>query len=332
MKKLLLGIGVLSLSFSLAACGSDSASTDKTDSDSSKTTQQEEKATKETKTDQKSKTESQSNDKSVNDNKEESKNTSKKNSSDKKASDKKKLVDVTLNKTVDGDTIKVNYKDEVETVRYLLVDTPETKKPNSCVQPYGEDASERNKELVNSGKLQLEFDEGDRTDKYGRMLAYVYVDGKSVQETLLKEGLARVAYVYEPNTKYIDQFKKDEQEAKSEKLSIWSKNSYVTDKGFNGCVKKASAAKKKTTSNESNKQSSSTQNLDTNKPSSNSSSSSASSSSNTTQTSPSTSTEGTESFANCTELRKKYPNGVPSSHPAYQSKMDRDHDNFACER
>ncbi|WP_412094349.1 excalibur calcium-binding domain-containing protein [Bacillus atrophaeus] len=92
-------------------------------------------------------------------------------------------------------------------------------------------------------------------------------------------------------------------------------------------MKKASAAKKKITSNESNKQSSSTQNSDTNK-----SSSSASSSSNTTQTSPSTSTEGTESFANCTELRKKYPNGVPSTHPAYQSKMDRDHDNFACER
>ncbi|MED4861336.1 thermonuclease family protein [Bacillus atrophaeus] len=326
MKKLLLGIGVLSLGFSLAACGSDSASTDKTDSDSSKTTQQEDKGAKETKT------ESQSNDKSVNDNKKESKNTSKKDSSDKKTSDKKKLVDVTLNKTVDGDTIKVNYKGEVETVRYLLVDTPETKKPNSCIQPYGDDASERNKELVNSGKLQLEFDEGDRTDKYGRMLAYVYVDGKSVQETLLKEGLARVAYLYEPNMKYIDQFKKDEQEAKSEKLSIWSKSSYVTDKGFNGCVKKASAAKKKTTSNESNKQSSSTQNSDTNKSSSNSSSSSASSSSNTTQTSPSTSTEGTESFANCTELRKKYPNGVPSSHPAYQSKMDRDHDNFACER
>ncbi|WNV81762.1 excalibur calcium-binding domain-containing protein [Bacillus atrophaeus] len=47
---------------------------------------------------------------------------------------------------------------------------------------------------------------------------------------------------------------------------------------------------------------------------------------------PFTSTEGTESFANCTELREKYPNGVPSSHPAYQSKMDRDHDNFAYER
>ncbi|MFV9833120.1 endonuclease [Bacillus subtilis] len=149
----------------------------------------------------------------------------------------KKLVDVSLDRTVDGDTIKVIYNGKKDTVRYLLVDTPETKKPHSCVQPYGEDASKRNKELVNSGKLQLEFDKGDRRDKYGRLLAYVYADGKSVQETLLKEGLARVAYVYEPNTKYIDQFRLDEQEAKSEKLSIWSKNGYVTNRGFHGCVK-----------------------------------------------------------------------------------------------
>lgn len=119
---------------------------------------------------------------------------------------------------MDGDTIKVIYNGKKDTVRYLLVDTPETKKPNSCVQPYGEDASKRNKELVNSGESQLEFDKGDRRDKYGRLLAYVYVDGKSVQETLLKEGLARVAYVYEPNTKYIDQFRLDEQEAKSENV------------------------------------------------------------------------------------------------------------------
>ncbi len=41
---------------------------------------------------------------------------------------------------------------------------------------------------------------------------------------------------------------------------------------------------------------------------------------------------GTEFFANCTELRKKYPSGVPKSHPAYQAKMDRDHDNYASER
>jgi micrococcal nuclease len=36
-------------------------------------------------------------------------------------------------------------------------------------------------------------------------------------------------------------------------------------------------------------------------------------------------------FKNCTELKKVYPNGVPKSHPAYQSKMDRDKDGYACE-
>ncbi|PHA27763.1 excalibur calcium-binding domain-containing protein [Bacillus wiedmannii] len=39
-----------------------------------------------------------------------------------------------------------------------------------------------------------------------------------------------------------------------------------------------------------------------------------------------------ESFSNCTELRKKYPDGVPSSHPAYSAKLDRDKDGFACEK
>ena len=98
-------LSVTSTSFFLSACGSDSASTDKTDSDKAKTTQQEEKDTKETKTD------SQSNDKSNNDKNEKAENASKKDSSDKKTSEnKKKLVDVTLNRTVDGDTIKVNYK------------------------------------------------------------------------------------------------------------------------------------------------------------------------------------------------------------------------------
>jgi hypothetical protein len=41
---------------------------------------------------------------------------------------------------------------------------------------------------------------------------------------------------------------------------------------------------------------------------------------------------GNEYFSNCTELRKVYPNGVPAGHPAYQSKLDRDNDNYACER
>ncbi|WP_052353723.1 excalibur calcium-binding domain-containing protein [Neobacillus jeddahensis] len=50
------------------------------------------------------------------------------------------------------------------------------------------------------------------------------------------------------------------------------------------------------------------------------------------QKATSSSTTGQTSFANCTELRKVYPNGVSSDHPAYTTKMDRDHDNVACER
>ncbi|CAF1820744.1 thermonuclease family protein [Bacillus subtilis] len=306
MKKVLLGFAAFTLSLSLAACSSN---------DSEKVSK--EKETPQASTDVEKKTEQ--------------KESTKEKTADKsKEKDKKELVDVTLDRAVDGDTIKVTYNGNVDTVRYLLVDTPETKKPNSCVQPYGEDASKRNKELVNSGKLQLEFDKGDRRDKYGRLLAYVYVDGKSVQETLLKEGLARVAYVYEPNTKYIDQFKKDEQAAKDKDLKIWSKNGYVTDKGFNGCATKpkksvsvSKPAQKSVTTHQSETHKSNPSN-------SNSSSSASSSSSNSAQASPSAG--GTEHFANCTELRKKYPHGVPSTHPAYTSKMDRDNDNFACEK
>lgn len=96
---------------------------------------------------------------------EEKESTKEKTADKSKVKDDKELVDVTLDRAIDGYTIKVNYNGNVDSVRYLLVDTPETKKADSCVQPYGEDASKRSKELVNSGKLQLEFDKGDRRDK-----------------------------------------------------------------------------------------------------------------------------------------------------------------------
>ncbi|WNE63142.1 thermonuclease family protein [Heyndrickxia coagulans] len=232
---------------------------------------------------------------------------------------------VTLVETVDGDTIKVNYKGKTETVRYLLVDTPEEKKPGTCVQPYAVSAYNKNKQLVNSGKLTLEFEtNGDKYDKYGRLLAYVFVNGKSIQEELLKSGYARVAYIYNPPYKYLSKYESDENAAKSRHLNIWSDSGFVTDSGFNGCAK-ASAG----TSTASSRSSSSTTRHST---SSGSSSSGSSNGSSSSATSAPTSSGGTEIFANCTELRKKYPNGVPKGHPAYQEKMDRDHDNYACER
>lgn len=78
-----------------------------------------------------------------------------------------------------------------ETVRLLLVDTPETVHPSKPVQPFGPEASKFTKELMPAGsEVEVETGIGER-DKYGRLLAYFYVDGKMVNKLLLEKGLAR---------------------------------------------------------------------------------------------------------------------------------------------
>lgn len=143
---------------------------------------------------------------------------------------------ITWMETIDGDTIKARINGKVETIRYLLVDTPESKKPGMCVQPYAKEAAERNDQLVRRGRLTIELENGNTRDDYGRMLAYVYVDGKSVQETLLEEGYARVAYIMNPPYKYLTLFKADEKIAKGNQVKIWSRKNYVSFRGFIGCL------------------------------------------------------------------------------------------------
>ncbi|MGN7387308.1 thermonuclease family protein [Sporosarcina sp. SAFN-015] len=219
-------------------------------------------------------------------------------------------VPVKLVKTIDGDTIKVLYNGQEINVRYLLIDTPETNHPRLGKQPFGEEAKERNRQLVNSGALTLEFDIGERIDKYDRLLAYVYVDGKSVQKTLLAEGLARVAYVYPPNTRHLTPFEEAQKAAKKKGLGIWSIEDYATDSGFDSDVVPAKNSGKTTTT-------SNAPNSTVSKPAS----------------TPSTNVASSQEwFQNCTELRKKYPSGVPEGHAAYQAKMDRDKDGYACEK
>ena len=130
----------------------------------------------------------------------------------------------TVVSVTDGDTIKVKFSNgKIETVRLLLIDTPETKHPNKPVQPCGPEAAEFTKRMLPAGTtVKLEYDK-DKRDKYDRLLAYVYVNGKSVNEALLAAGLAKVT-VYEPNDKYEDKYRAIEDEAKKEKKGIWSDN------------------------------------------------------------------------------------------------------------
>lgn len=144
-----------------------------------------------------------------------------------------------LVRPVDGDTAVFAFdtdgdgKVEEHSARFLLIDTPETRHPRLGKQPLGEEAKKRTAELLKSGDITIEFDVGRRLDKYARILVYVYVDGESVQEKLLEEGLARVAYVYPPNTRYVDDFEEKQRTAQNKKTGIWSMEGYVTDSGFN---------------------------------------------------------------------------------------------------
>ena len=145
-------------------------------------------------------------------------------------------IPVALVDVIDGDTIKVKYNGKTETIRYLLLDTPEVRHQTLGKQPGGEEASTRHKEIMKTGQVSIEFDVGDRMDDYGRLLAYVYIDGKSVQEMLLSEGLGRVAYIYPPNTRYLKEFEEAQEIAKHAKKGIWEVENYATDRGFNQAV------------------------------------------------------------------------------------------------
>lgn len=153
-------------------------------------------------------------------------------------SNSKNLVPAKVIRVVDGDTIKVDYKGKEETVRFLLVDTPETHHPKLGVQPFGPEASQFTHKLLDGKRIQLELAIGGGRDKYGRMLAYIYVNGKSVEEELLKNGLARVAYIYPPNTKYVDEYRAIQETAQKNAVGIWSIEDYATNDGFHPEVMK----------------------------------------------------------------------------------------------
>lgn len=149
-------------------------------------------------------------------------------------SPKIRVAEVTFAAGVDGDTSKFFIDGRKQTVRYLLIDTPESVKPNTPVQPFGKEASKfTTNALKHAKKIELDYDQtGDRGDKYGRKLAYVYVDGQDLNEMLVRQGLARVGFVYAPNTKHHAKYLEAQEYAKRHQLGIWSIPGYVTKRGF----------------------------------------------------------------------------------------------------
>jgi micrococcal nuclease len=161
--------------------------------------------------------------------------------------EKGKTFTAEIIKVIDGDTVKIKMTNgNEETVRLLLIDTPETVHPSKPVQPFGPEASKFAKGLMPTGsKVEVETGIGER-DKYGRLLAYFYVDGKMVNKLLLEKGLARVAYVYAPNTKYLDELENIQKQAQQDEIGIWSIENYATSKGFDDSKSKEASVEKPT--------------------------------------------------------------------------------------
>lgn len=120
-------------------------------------------------------------------------------------------------RVIDGDTIEL---ETGQKVRYIGVDTPETVHPNKSIQCFGIEASNKNKELVEGKSVRLEKDVSE-TDKYGRLLRYVYLNNTFINKYLVEEGYA-YASTYPPDAKHQEVFKAAQQQAQSGEKGLWS--------------------------------------------------------------------------------------------------------------
>lgn len=121
-------------------------------------------------------------------------------------------------RVVDGDTFVAEWENRKLVVRLIGVDTPETVHPFKPVEYYGRQASDFLKKTLENQTVRFEF-ETDKIDKYGRLLAYVYLDDFFVNAEIIKQGYG-YAYVRFP-FRYLDDFVSYEVQAKESKLGIW---------------------------------------------------------------------------------------------------------------
>jgi micrococcal nuclease len=130
---------------------------------------------------------------------------------------------VLVQRVVDGDTIELG---DGARLRYIGLDTPEVRRRQGDrwvydPEMFAVEATQANKALVLGKKVQLEFDAVQK-DRYGRLLAYVYLeDSTFVNLELVSGGWAKTLFI-PPNRRYEDQLKRAEDQARRNGIGIWS--------------------------------------------------------------------------------------------------------------
>ena len=123
---------------------------------------------------------------------------------------------------IDGDTIKLS---NGRSLRYIGLDTPEIRIKDKSgnfkylPQPFSLEAKEFNRKLVEGKNIRVEFDI-EKTDRYGRLLGYCFVDKTFVNAKLIEQGYA-VLYTYPPNVKYVELFIDAQKKARKRKKGLW---------------------------------------------------------------------------------------------------------------
>ncbi|MBI3997283.1 MAG: thermonuclease family protein [Candidatus Omnitrophica bacterium] len=126
-----------------------------------------------------------------------------------------------VHRVVDGDTIELA---DGRLVRYIGIDTPEVRRKIAGrwvvePEPFALAAMQENQRLVDGKTLRLEFDVQTH-DRYGRLLAYVYVGDQMVNEALLREGMAQLLTI-PPDVKYVERFRAAASEARAAHRGLW---------------------------------------------------------------------------------------------------------------
>ncbi|MBI5467037.1 MAG: thermonuclease family protein [Candidatus Kerfeldbacteria bacterium] len=125
-------------------------------------------------------------------------------------------------RVVDGDTIVVRLDGDDETVRMIGLNTPESVDPRQAVECFGREASSRLKEILAAATVTLEADvTQDNRDRYGRLLRYVFIDQRNINQQMIEEGYG-YEYTFDQPYRYQREFRAAESEARVAGRGLWS--------------------------------------------------------------------------------------------------------------
>lgn len=181
-------------------------------------------------------------------------------------------IPVVVKRVIDGDTFETTINGKTERVRLIGVDTPESTK---TVEPYGKEASAFTKKQLTGKTVYLEKDVQER-DKYGRLLAYVWleppskIDDATIRQKmfnarLLLDGYANTMTIA-PNVKYADKFRVYEREAREANRGLWAIPTTQQQTASNKAASSTSTSNKTTSSSSTSNKTASNQPASANKP------------------------------------------------------------------